>query len=794
VFVGLYFVLHARPPAASMTADATDGTVYVTEISTTSDGRRSRRLLAHYALLSANANDMDHCMVLVAQTSSGSSSTVLNIEGTPRLTAPSQPAPISRARRRWLEDAASVERLMVCFYSNRLDEAEQICARGMAVPPLAAANNATEGGGGGGSDRFRDTRGAYALARALCIVARGVLSMERDSLSESLPRLYEAEKLLSESEPWVAQQLMRGLCEATIGGVLCAQHSFISGGWHLLKAYSAMRHLSIASLLEYDGMERAVVRSLAQIFLGSKALILELVPPAATRWFPGFVGSGSRLAGLGLLRQCVDEGGIFKLTAMDMLVTYHLGLKESMLIEWAASDWEELDALLAEADRCCGRTSMVFATKAAAVHARRRDVHAALGRLEEVLADPLLAGLPVVRAAITMEQSNMLLAACDWGAAAKRAQSALQLFLEHGKKSGAPAIASVVVRILLAEGRADEAEAVVRSMLELRLAKRKKKKWRRPDENAFEMFDSLERLPVAGDARRWDALQRLVAHMHMSQALSYLSDADACALIERFRATPPALGALVMSTSHLCCAMITTQQAASSSAPPSEGRHKLNGATLEHTAAGLAVEGAAGGNAKGGAATVQMLLWYHSGVAHMQLGRLLAARSAMERAAAAPKVAIGGSGWKGVANFVQSLEVPKLLRSLKERISRECATLTLGVDASHEVELELSAGATVLYEWSCERGAPVAFTAAFTEATPSPGATVVQQAHLPAETARLEAADGPYHAAFSAPATCAGGTLRLSWSSQHSAATYWFTKAASGSVVVFHHRVAEWPP
>ena len=84
--------------------------------------------------------------------------------------------------------------------------------------------------------------------------------------------------------------------------------------------------MSIGSLLSYDGMERAVVRSMALFFLGAKALILELMPPAATKWFPGFSNSGNRLKGLEMLRTCVREDAMFARQQCSTSTTLLVGL------------------------------------------------------------------------------------------------------------------------------------------------------------------------------------------------------------------------------------------------------------------------------------------------------------------------------------------------------------------------------------------------------------------------------------------------------------------------------------
>jgi hypothetical protein len=207
-----------------------------------------------------------------------------------------------------------------------------------------------------------------------------------------------------------ASSLMRGICEVTIGLVLILQHSFVKGGWHLLKAYGALRHLKIPELLEWDGMERGLVRSLAQYFLGCKALVLDGIPPSLTRWLPGFVGTGSRERGLEMLRQCIAEGQFFKPLAMDALLGYYVA-KEVWVETYTPDEWREIDETLAEAEATYGRTSSMFGHKAAILLGYRRNAPAAAARVREIAADPNLAGLPAAVSAHLMTESNYLLGA-----------------------------------------------------------------------------------------------------------------------------------------------------------------------------------------------------------------------------------------------------------------------------------------------------------------------------------------------------------------------------------------------
>ena len=369
----------------------------------------------------------------------------------------------SPARRRWRADTQLVEQLICAFFANRWDEAAALCSRGAAQPPLPPDEHLAPNG-----DRFRDTRGSVAMVHALLTTARGIMEVERDSLSRALPSLFAAEQLLSETEPWVAQQLMRGLCEASIGGLLLMQRRYAKGAWHMLKAYSALRHLSIASLLEYDGMEGPVVRSLALYFLGGKAIVLGLLPPTVTRFFPGFTSRGDRQQGLSMLRQCADEDGVFAPFARDALLAYHVALKEVFLLPWTSADWAEVDQLTAAADDAFGRTSMPFATKIAAVHGWRHQPAVALGRITEITLDPGLATMPFLQAMLRMEQANYHLATLEWRQAARQIQAGFKLFEARGKRSGVPAMCALAARIFTAVGDDDGARECISIAMALR--------------------------------------------------------------------------------------------------------------------------------------------------------------------------------------------------------------------------------------------------------------------------------------------------------------------------------------
>ena len=342
---------------------------------------------------------------------------------------------VSQARQRWLADEALFSEVTRCFYSNQLAAAEELCRTGMTQPPLPAEHHVASNG-----DRFRDTRGSVAMIYALLSTTRGIMSMERDNLSKALPGLFAADRLLQESEVWVAQQLMRGVCEASIGGVMLAQRRIVKGAWRMLKAYGALRHVSISSMLHFEGMESRVVRSTALYFLGTKALITELLPPAVVRRLPGFSGSSGWEQGLQMLRQCRAEGGLFKPMAMDTLLIFHIGFAETLLIPRAAADWDEIASITAEADALFGPTSMITAPKIAACLGLRRDAAAGLARVSAAAADPRLACMPMLEGMLQMDAVNYCLALLQWRDAAQRMRAIVQGMLSRKKKSGVPTV------------------------------------------------------------------------------------------------------------------------------------------------------------------------------------------------------------------------------------------------------------------------------------------------------------------------------------------------------------------
>ena len=612
--------------------------------------------------------------------------------------------------------------------------------------------------------------------------------MERNNLSRALPALYDAERLLAEAEAWVAQQLMAGLCEACLGVVLLVQRRIVVGAWHVLKAYAALRHLSISSLLSFEGMESPVVRSLALYFLGTKALIVGLVPPAVVRWFPGFSGSGDREGGLAMLRKCVTEGDLLADYARDTLLVYHIAIKELYQLDWTDADWWEVDALCAAFDERHGRASMISGPKIAAVHGWRREPRRGLERVREVAADDNVARLPVLRSMMLMEQCNYHLALLEWDEAAECARAALRLCEAKGKRGGMPALCGMIARLCCADGNEAGWEEMRTRALTLKAAgegrgggdeaggdkgaagedddegeeddeaafaaaaaeggdaaalaaaaeakaltaaprtptlppraqrrRRRKTKWSLPDQNTFLYF--VESSAMGGEARRCDALHRLVFQMWGSNALTYLGATDATTLIGRLEDVAEGLHASFACQSRACCAMVALQQAVS--APTRAERDRMAEEALRYCSQGVVIEHGVRGCAEERGFALAMQLHYLAAVAHVRRGRLLAARAAVREAEAAPK------GTKPIAVAIAQYLVPLLSRQLRVRIDAECQSLTVAAGASQRVEVPVCGGKRVEWEWAIERGAAVSVAAAGVMRGGGGGAQEVEEA------------------------------------------------------------------
>ena len=173
-----------------------------------------------------------------------------------------------------------------------------------------------------------------------------------------------------------------------------------------------------------------------------------------------------------------------------------------------------------------------------------------------------------------MEAANYRFAAYEWAECAAACQRALRTFTARGKRSGVPAMAGLLCRLLYAEGDAAGAREVIALAKALKLggaeasgaaaaatpsaasppsassasaeppsassasadpAKRKKKRtWPKPDLAAFDLFDKLAELADDRERQAY-ALHRLIFHAWASNALTYMSAENARALLERLQ-------------------------------------------------------------------------------------------------------------------------------------------------------------------------------------------------------------------------------------------------------------------
>ena len=680
----------------------------------------------------------------------------------------------SPEHRRWDADMALSDKMIRLLLGNRFAEAEAIAEFGMSQEPLPQSPRAT---GNANADRFRDTRGAFAMAYAIFHAARSALAMERDNLKEALPRLIEAEALISAiKEPWPASQLMRGICEVAIGLIHCVNHSFVTGGYHLLRAYSAMRTVKIRSLLEWEGMEHEAVRSIALFFLGVKALILSIMPPAATKWLPGFSNAGNRADGLKMLRQCVSEGSLFKPPAMDVLLAYHINRDAwERREEEYESDQAEIRWIIEESERLFGRQALVYAHKGTLLLCGfGRDPLAGAARMAEVAADPNIATMPLLHSVLLMEQCYFLLAAGDSAEAASRVRKAIEICREHGKRTGMGDMLGMAARILLAEGDEEGGRKVIAEARRLQngeeLAKKpgKKKKWRKPDQMSFEMMDVFDQLE--GEALQREALHRLVPRMWMAITMAAFPPEEAKKFIARLQDVPESLKTdpFIVAMAELACAMVASSQYLSAHVHSAEAK-ELNKAARGHCEAALAHEAALRENTRAKNLALLAQIYFHLATSHLNDGRLLSAQAAHAKAVAQPKANKNAPG-SAIGQYVQGLGLAQLDMRLKQRSE---PPLTLASDgAAHEIEIEVAAGETIELEWKCEKGSAVMLP--------------TFEAHTFDEQAAAAEDDTLCTGSYASPS---GGRLKLSWRAT-TAASKWLGQAQGATVRYCYLRVS----
>ena len=227
-------------------------------------------------------------------------------------------APLS-AKKRWDWDVGLMRHGIKRFFLNDWKTAEDLCSTGFdAPPPYAYA---------AGEEPSRDLRGAYAMLSSQIALVRGVAELTDGQLAIALPRLKVADTLLSSSEAWIGQRLLRAFCALSYGLCLIAQQHFMKGAWKIFTAFLTIRKIHEADMLEFPAgqKESLMIRSAGQLVLGLLYQNMALMPPIATRW----VGEGPGLErGLELLRECVKGDGIAAVFAANVLLAYFVAVKQ----------------------------------------------------------------------------------------------------------------------------------------------------------------------------------------------------------------------------------------------------------------------------------------------------------------------------------------------------------------------------------------------------------------------------------------------------------------------------------
>lgn len=636
-------------------------------------------------------------------------------------------------------------------------------ALGLSARPDEDSDGDGDGGEARDDDRLeaRDTRGAFALQFAVVGLMRGVASLANDQLDECLARLWEADALAAQDTAWVGRKVTRGVCTLVAGVVQCLQRNAVKGVYNILRSWQWIRCLRTEAL-GYAGVGSEVIRSASLFALGDFALILSLLPAhliRAASWTTGF--EIDRETGLGMLRTCQAEGGIYAPLAALALLAWSLDTKTFLGEPQTREELADCAALL-EWGEAAHRDSVFFSILRADHHACRHDLAAASAVLAATQQLPCLVELRALSAVLSYKQALYHLATLDLVPAAAAFARSLDVYRAAGRRSLCPAMAAYAAMAYLVDDT-DVSRASADAMLSVLegYARLPKTNWGHQDRGAFRVLEQHKERAAAGPSRAW---RRGFAMIHLAQAMTifmrvswWMADAPAAAFVALLQAEPSLTSADDRARRAMCVAQLHSHR----------GETALGLAACDE---GLAVEGLS--EAALGFGVPAML--------HALRAQLFAAAGEPHKAAASLQASAAG-GRKVLMQHHIAFKTARLRGVLGLQLADAYTPLSLprGTTASVTARLVAAGGAggaecVAEWDWAVE-ARDVDFSATFTpDAPPSSPLVVVA-------TARHMAADGPVEGRFALPAGCRGGRLELRWSNAFS---YLRSKAISYRLVL----------
>jgi hypothetical protein len=375
---------------------------------------------------------------------------------------------------RWDTDMAKMNEGITRLFLNDFKEAETIFLKGM------------DDDSGRKSDEH-DLRGAFGLNYGLAAVIRGISTLSNDQLDECQERMWEADRLASEGDKWIGQDICRGICTALGGLIQIMQHNFLKGSWNLIRSWMWVRRLMGKEAQEFEGKEREVVRSASIFTLGIFNLIISLLPPKVMKtasWISGF--GGDRKEALMFLSKCWSEQGMLSPWAALVICAYQVDAKTFLGEVHSAADFRDCNKILEWQAERYPNSIFFIALRADAVALEKRDPAAA--RTICATATGHVGDLVAFEWVLNYKQALFCLAQLKFEEAAELFVQSLHVYVTVGRRSMVPFMAMYAIHAsLVAGGKANEERTVEMLLLVRKYRALPKKNWGRQDKWAFKV-------------------------------------------------------------------------------------------------------------------------------------------------------------------------------------------------------------------------------------------------------------------------------------------------------------------
>ncbi|KAF4669397.1 hypothetical protein FOL47_002557 [Perkinsus chesapeaki] len=380
----------------------------------------------------------------------------------------------------WVEELTRLKEGTACVFLNKFDDAERIFRGGIFVNSEYEMLPVPKHG--------HDLRPAYAFQWALASLLDGMASFANDQLDDCLSRVWLTEKLAAESpDQWVGQRFLRGMCYMFGGIVQILQQSFVKAGVNLTRSWTWIKSME-KEVLEYEGYEADVVKSLGNFVIGTLNLVVSMLPGSivTVAELVGFDGS-NRGASVGLLEKCYEEDGLLAPYAALVLAAYHLQMGPFMGESPSNEDLEEVRNILEKGLKKY-KGSCVYLIEMAEYHAVRRSPERALRTMDEA---GEACERPALALVVNIKKAVFHMLCAEWTEAIGCVRKASLCHEQVGRRTYVPFFG--VIEAMLRKLTGQDYQSCVERVEKYRAMK--KSNWRASDMWAFKKLEENAKDP-----------------------------------------------------------------------------------------------------------------------------------------------------------------------------------------------------------------------------------------------------------------------------------------------------------